>query len=229
MPLARLGCTMVLSLKVLPVAGGPSDHMASESSPWLRRKLFLTWTPLALPSRLRPSAVVPRMRLFCTTRLLLLPVSHRPHFSRCTQIPETTELGPRLPVMKLSGEPSLRTLTSPKTAKSYSLVLPLALVWSIRCELCSTEYQLPAPRMVTPSAWMVEPSLKSPCGIQTSLPCDLAWEMVVLKALVESLTPVGSAPLATMDSELAGAAAAAATCSKSATSMVAVPVSPESS
>ncbi len=109
---------MVLPVKVLPVSGEPSDHMASESSPWLRRKLFLTVTPCALPSRLRPSAVVPMIRLFSTVRLLLLPVSQKPHFSRCTHIPETTEFGPRLPVMKLSGEPSLRTLTSPMTAKS---------------------------------------------------------------------------------------------------------------
>src|SRR5690348_12786186 len=103
MPLARLGCVIVLFSKLEFVSGEYSDHIARASSPWLRRKLLRTTTPLAVPLRLMPSAVVSRKRLFSTTRLSLLPVSHMPHFRCWIHMPETEEFGPREPLTKLSG------------------------------------------------------------------------------------------------------------------------------
>nr|MCF0101805.1 hypothetical protein [Streptomyces sp. MH191] len=140
---------MVLFSKLLLMSGELSDHMASESSPWLRRKLPRTWTFLAVPLRLSPSAVVSRMRLFSTTRLSLVPVSQRPTLRCWSHIPETEEFAPREPLTKLSGLPSLRSVTSPITAKSLRWTLPALLCWSMKLELCTTECQLPAPWRVT--------------------------------------------------------------------------------
>src|SRR3954452_13882031 len=149
MPLARLGCEMVLFSKLLSVSGAFRDHMASESSPWLRRKLFRTRTPRALPLRLRPSAVVSRMRLFSTTRLSLLPISHRPTFMCWIHMPEPDRWGRREPLTKLSGLESTRSVTSPITAKSLMWTFPEELDWSMKREVCTTECQLPAPCSVT--------------------------------------------------------------------------------
>ncbi|CAM5238862.1 hypothetical protein SHIRM173S_09843 [Streptomyces hirsutus] len=141
MPLARFGCEMVLFSKLLWALGAFSDLMASESSPWLRRKLLRTRTPLAVPLRLRPSAVVSRMRLFSTTRLSLLPVSQRPTFRCWSHMPETEEFGPREPLTKLSGWESTRSVTSPMTAKSLMWTLPAELDWSMKREERTTECQ----------------------------------------------------------------------------------------
>src|SRR5882757_10889481 len=149
MPLARFGCEMVLFSKLLLVSGELSDHMARESSPWLRRKLLRTRTPCAFPFRLRPSAVVSRMRLFSTMRLSLLPVSQRPTLRCWIHMPETVEFGPRDPLTKLSGLESTRSVTSPMTAKSLRPTAPDELVWSMKREVRTTEYQLPAPWSVT--------------------------------------------------------------------------------
>src|SRR3954470_16903749 len=149
MPLARFGWLTVLFSKLLFVSGAYSDHMASASSPWLRRKLFRTRTPRALPLRLRPSAVVSRMRLFSTTRLSLSPVSQRPTLRCCNHMPDTEEFGPSEPLTKLSGLESTRSVTSPMTAKSWMWTPPEELDWSMKREECTTECQFPAPWRVT--------------------------------------------------------------------------------
>ena len=64
-------------------------------------------------------------------------------------MPETVEFGPREPLTKLSGLESTRSVTSPMTAKSLSRTLPDELLWSMKREVRTTEYQLPAPWRVT--------------------------------------------------------------------------------
>ena len=64
-------------------------------------------------------------------------------------MPETDEPGPREPLTKLSGLESTRSVTSPITAKSLMWTLPAELDWSMNREVCTTEYQPPAPWRVT--------------------------------------------------------------------------------
>src|SRR3954453_18040987 len=88
---------------------------------------------------------------------------------------------------------------------------------------------MPAPLTVTllSTRWTQEPLqpgplpgiLKVPSGIHTVPPAPAA-AIAELNAAVESLTPVGSAPLLVTETEPAGCASAPATFSKSAKSMV---------
>ncbi|GGW78966.1 hypothetical protein GCM10010503_65770 [Streptomyces lucensis JCM 4490] len=64
-------------------------------------------------------------------------------------MPETDEPGPREPLTKLSGLESTRSVTSPITAKSLMWTFPEELAWSMKREVWTTEYQLPAPWRVT--------------------------------------------------------------------------------
>lgn len=64
-------------------------------------------------------------------------------------MPETELFGPSAPLTKLSGLESTRSVTSPMTAKSLMWTPPDELDWSMKREVCTTEYQLPAPCRVT--------------------------------------------------------------------------------
>lgn len=69
---------------------------------------------------------------------------------RCwIHIPETELPGPSDPLTKLSGLESTRSVTSPMTAKSLMWTPPEELDWSMKREVCTTEYHWPAPWSVT--------------------------------------------------------------------------------
>ncbi len=83
----------------------------------------------------------------------------------------------------------------------------------------TVEYHMPAPATVT-SLTMMWPGMSYvPGGIHTVPPAPAAV-IAALNALVESFTPVGSAPSPVTDTEPAGWLSGAATCSKSAKSIV---------
>ncbi len=91
MPLARLGWTIVLSVNESRTSA-PSDHMASESSPVLRRKLLRTTESVTRPLKLRPSAARSRKRLFSITAPFVVPfIVQMPHLRCCIHRPEMTE------------------------------------------------------------------------------------------------------------------------------------------
>lgn len=100
-------------------------------------------------------------------------------------MPDTELPGPSVPLTKLSGLESTRSVTSPITAKSLRWTPPEELVWSMKREVRTTECQLPAPWMVTFATPLSEDVIrKSPGGIHTTPPCAAA--MASRKACVES-------------------------------------------
>src|SRR6202451_763552 len=78
MPLASVDWTIVLLLNVMLESAAGYDQRARPSSPSLRRKLFLTVSPVALPLKLRPSASVDRTMEFSTVMLVLPYCSQNP-------------------------------------------------------------------------------------------------------------------------------------------------------
>ena len=78
---------------------------------------------------------------------------------------------------------------------------------------------MPAPSTVTLLTEMCPGMLNVPCGIHT-VPPEPAALIAALNALVESATPVGSAPLLVTETDPAGWVSGAATASKSASSIV---------
>ncbi len=121
-------------------------------------------------------------------------ISHSPHFVSWIHRPLTTEPFPRTPWKALSGLPSFRSVTSPNTAKSYSLMLPDALPLLKMLLPCNTVYHGPAPRTVVWSICSADPISNRPDGTQTSRPCERAAESALRNAWVSSEESLAVAP-----------------------------------
>src|ERR1700744_6208893 len=116
MPLARVGLTMVLFAKVMPVSVVGDDQIARLSSPVLRRKLFFKVQLEALPLKLMPSASVDSMTEFSTVQLLLPYCSHMPTLVSWIHRPLTVQPLPSEPSSPLAVLPSLRPTWEPRIA-----------------------------------------------------------------------------------------------------------------
>src|ERR1700760_3040102 len=125
MLLANIGNSTVLKENVLSWSALTSDHIASPSSPRLRRKLLVTVTWLMPSCRLRPSAGGSRIRLVDTVSPADGPSRQRPTLTCWIHRSDTTEPPPSAPPMPLTWSQSLRSVTSPMIAKSYSFTLLL--------------------------------------------------------------------------------------------------------
>src|SRR5450755_1291667 len=212
MPLARLGWTTVLLLSVMPESAAGYDQMARPSSPVLRMKLFCTVQLVAFPLKFRPSASVDRTSVFSTVQLLLPYWSQNPTLVSWIHRPFTVQPEPSEPSMALAVLSSWRPTVEPRIANPLRLTGPATTeVLSMSSLVLICEYQSPAPTMVALLTCSAEPTRKVPGGIHTDWPAELAAEMALRKAAVESEPPVGSAPSETTEMEPAGWAAAAAT------------------
>src|ERR1700751_3027856 len=124
MPLASVGCTIVLLLKVMFVSAVGNDQMARPSSPVLRRKLFFTVQPDALPLKFRPSASVDSTTLFSTVQPLLPNWSQNPTFVSWIHRPLTVQLLPSEPSIALAVLSSWRPTVEPMIAKLLRVIGP---------------------------------------------------------------------------------------------------------
>src|ERR1700742_721894 len=175
-------------------------------------KLFFTVQLVALPLKLRPSASVDSMTVFSTVQLLLPYWSQKPTFVSWIHSPLTVKPLPSDPSIAFAVLSSWRPTVLPRIAKPLRLTGPeTGEVLSMNSLVLTCEYQSPAPAIVAEFTWSAELTRKVPAGIHTASPAELAAEMALRNAVVESAAPVGSAPSLVTEMELAGWAVAAAT------------------
>src|ERR1035438_4749898 len=224
MPLASC-CSSTVLLEIVSLASAPmleSAQVAMPSSPVLRMSLLVTVELVTPPWKLMPSAVVLRMRMPLKVRPFIGPSIQAPTFMCSIQMFDTVELL-IAPPMPLTWALSSRSWTLPKIAKFCRCTLVLAdgaeLPQKPGAEPVTVEYHIPAPAIVTLLTLMWPGTLNVPGGIHTVPPAPAAL-IAGLNALVESLTPLASAPWLVTDTEPAGWVSAAPTCSKSAKSIV---------
>src|SRR5579859_5376195 len=195
MPLASVGCTIVLLLNVMLESALGYDQIARPSSPSLRRKLFFTVQLDALPLKFRPSASVDSTTLFSTVQLLLPYWSQNPTLVSSIQRPSTVQPLPSDPSIALAELSSCRPTVLPRIAKPLRLTGPeTAPEFLMNMLVSSCEYQEPAPMNEASITESDEPILYVPGGIHTGSFAEFAALIALLNALDESLAPVGSAP-----------------------------------
>src|SRR5579875_12680 len=149
MPLARLGCSTVLLLNVMPESAAGYDQMASPSSPVLRMKLLVTVQLVALPLKFRPSASVDSTMLFSTVQLLFPYCSQKPTLVSWIHSPLTVQPLPSDPLIALAVLSSCRPTVLPMIEKPLRLIGPdTDEVLSMNSFVLMTEYQAPAPVIV---------------------------------------------------------------------------------
>src|SRR5438445_13783453 len=131
MPLAIVGCTIVLLLKVMFESAVGYDQIARPSSPSLRRKLFFTVQPEALPLKFRPSASVDCTMLFSTVQPLLPYCSQKPTLVSWIHRPLTVQPLPSDPSIAFAVLSSCRPTVLPRMAKPLRLTGPATalLLW----------------------------------------------------------------------------------------------------
>src|SRR5579859_1440643 len=119
-----------------------NDQMARPSSPSLRKKLFLTVLPLALPLKFRPSASVDSTMEFCTVMFVLPNCSQNPTLVSWIHRPSTVEPVPSEPLMALAVLSSCRPTVEPRIAKLLRFTGPdTADVLSMNSLVLICEYQ----------------------------------------------------------------------------------------
>src|SRR6185312_5228583 len=169
MPLATVGCTIVLLLNVMFESVVGYDQMARLSSPVLRRKLFFTVQPEALPLKFTPSASVDSMTVFSTVQLLLPYCSQNPTFVSWIHSPLAVQPLPSEPSMALEVLSSCRPTVEPRMAKLLRLIGPATEpVLSISSLVFSWVYQSPAPSIVPALMLRWPPTRYVPDGIHTA-------------------------------------------------------------
>ncbi len=174
--------------------------------------MFFTVQLVALPLKLRPSASVDSMTVFSTVQLLLPYWSQNPTFVSWIHSPFTVKPLPSDPSIAFAVLSSCLPTVLPRIANPLRLTGPeTAEVLSMNSLVLSCEYQLPAPMIVAELTWSAELMRKVPDGIHTDSPAELAAEIALRNAWVESAAPVGSAPSLVTEIELAGWVAAAGT------------------
>src|ERR1700738_2079985 len=124
MPLASVGCTIVLLLNVMFESAVGYDQIARPSSPVLRRKLFFTVQLDALPLKFSPSASVDSTTLFSTVQPLLPYCSQNPTFVSWIHRPLTVQPLPSDPSIPLAELSSCRPTVLPRMAKPLRLTGP---------------------------------------------------------------------------------------------------------
>src|SRR5579875_76177 len=157
MPLARFGCSTVLSLNVMPESAAGYDQMARPSSPVLRIRLLVTVELVALPLKFSPSASVDRITQFSTVMLVLPYWSQNPTLVSWIQTPLTIEPVPSDPLIALAVLSSCRPTVEPRIANPLRLTGPgTAEVLSMNSLVLIWVYQSPAPSMVALFIWSAE-------------------------------------------------------------------------
>ena len=146
------------------------------------------------------------MTLFSTVQLLLPYCSQKPTLVSWIHSPFTVQPLPSEPSMALAVLSSCRPTVLPRIAKPLRLIGPeTAEVLSISSLVLICEYQSPAPSIV-PALDLQLRADRGRCRTGSRPPRPAAFAAVIawLNAVVESFTPVGSAPSLVTETVLAG-------------------------
>src|SRR3954471_2990798 len=129
MPFASVGVCTVLWSKVLLAFALCSDHMASASSPVLRKKLFDTDELVTPVWKLRPSAIWSTTVVLVTLVLFIGPSNQSPTLVFGMYSPSMVE-SDRAPPTPLTWSVSMRSRTSPMIEKPDRCTLRLPPSWA---------------------------------------------------------------------------------------------------